>query len=147
MVVIETDIDDMTGEDFGALSRQLFAAGALDVSTTTGVGKKDRPMTWVRILGREDAEEILLTTLFDHSTTLGARVRTERRVARVRDVVEVDTAFGPILGKRVQGTTGERFFPESDACLAAANAAHVSLATVRDAAKAAFASALSAPVE
>lgn len=143
IVVIETHIDDMTGEDFGALTERLLSdGGAVDVSCVAATGKKGRPMTWVRVLCPVIHRAKTIDTLLTHSTTLGVRVRTDERCVRVRDAIEVQTPFGVISGKRVRDPNGhERFFPEADDCAAAARQASVSVADVRVAAAAAFAQA------
>lgn len=141
IVVIETHIDDMTGEDFGALTERLLKdGGAVDVSCVAAIGKKGRPMMWVRVLSPPGAREKTIDTLFSSSTTLGVRVRTDERWVRLRDAVEVETSYGRIRGKRVRDPSGhERFFPEADDCGRAAEVAGVSMAEVRLAAAAAFA--------
>lgn len=86
VAVIETNIDDATGETLGYLSEKLLRSGAKDVSLLSAVGKKGRPSTIVRVIaGLEDAERIALE-LMKETGSLGVRIQeTWRMVAERRE--------------------------------------------------------------
>jgi uncharacterized protein (TIGR00299 family) protein len=81
--VLETNIDDMTGEALGFLMDCLFEAGALDVTFASCVMKKSRPGTIISVLAKPDKVDALTRVLFERSSTVGLRIsKTERRYLR-----------------------------------------------------------------
>lgn len=93
-------LDDATGEEVGFLVEGLFAAGALDVWTTSLQMKKGRPGVGVAALARPGARAALEQVAFQRSPTLGLRWRrVERRVAR-RAILEVEVEGRRIRVKR-----------------------------------------------
>jgi uncharacterized protein (TIGR00299 family) protein len=90
VIEIKSNIDDMTGEDFGHLSKCLFDAGALDVSFIPCTMKKNRPGIIVAVLVKNDALDAVRKTLFAESSTIGFRETETRRLflRREESVVE-----------------------------------------------------------
>ncbi|MFC6495716.1 LarC family nickel insertion protein [Ancylobacter dichloromethanicus] len=81
VAVIEFDIDDMTGEEIGTASERLRAApGVLDVSVGSRLGKKGRPVASMRLLARPESMEAVARACFAQTSTIGLRVREERRL-------------------------------------------------------------------
>lgn len=111
LLEVEAHVDDMTGQDLGFLLEELLATAAVDVIVMPAVGKKGRPAQVVRALARPEDEDRLLDVLFSRSSTLGARVRLERRVRLLRDDVTVRTSAGVVRAKR---TSDGRLRPEHD---------------------------------
>jgi uncharacterized protein (TIGR00299 family) protein len=85
LVLMEANIDDMSGEALGFLMESLFAAGALDVTFTPCVMKKSRPGTIVAVLTGAEKLNALRETLFRRSTTIGFRETTVRRLSLRRE--------------------------------------------------------------
>lgn len=85
---LEFDVDDMTGEELALAGDRLRAlAGVLDVSIGTRFGKKGRPLSDFRVLVRERDVNAAMHACFTETSTLGVRVREDRRqVLRRRDV-------------------------------------------------------------
>jgi uncharacterized protein (TIGR00299 family) protein len=140
--VLETNLDDISGEVIGYTTSQLFAAGALDVYTTAIGMKKNRPGVKLTVLcGRADLEKIE-SILFRETTTLGVRRWEAQRHKLERSAHTVDTPFGKIAGKlrRLPGQPA-LFAPEYDDCARAAAEHGVPLQAVLDAANRAFNSA------
>lgn len=127
---VECHVDDMSGEDLGFLLEALLQGPAVDAIALPATGKKGRPAHVVRALARPDDEEAVLELLFSRSTTLGARVREERRVALVREEVVVETSLGPVRAKRTR-FGGERLRPEYDDLAGLARRHGVPLSEVR----------------
>lgn len=100
LVQIETNIDDMNPELYGAISERLFAAGALDVWTTAIGMKKGRPGVLLSVLGPHAREQILSDLLLQETTTLGVRVHTVHRHEAQRDFVTIETPYGAVPIKR-----------------------------------------------
>src|SRR4030088_1981296 len=94
VTLIETNIDDMAPNLVAALCEDLMEAGALDVSGTPALLKKERPGP--RTPGTSPPELVarLADHLLRHSTTLGVRVSTAQRVTAERRVIEVRTGLG-----------------------------------------------------
>lgn len=117
IVVLETNLDDVTAEVIGHCFERLLTAGALDVFSTAIQMKKNRPGVQLSVLCGEHKVTELESILFNETSTLGVRRYTAARTKLVRSAETVQTEWGPISGKRVtlsNGTT--RFSPEYEAC-------------------------------
>jgi uncharacterized protein (TIGR00299 family) protein len=136
IVLLETNLDDLPGESLGFAIEQLWAAGALDVSTAALSMKKNRPGVLLAVQCRPaDADEIT-DVLFHHTTALGIRRSTVSRVTLSRQSVTVETPFGPIAGVVATLPDGAtRFSPEYEACAAAARQHGAPLETIQQAAR------------
>lgn len=98
-VIVEANLDDLSPQLSAVLADRLREGGALDVWTTPVQMKKGRPGIVVSALVPADGIEALSAIFFRESTTLGVRItRVERRVLD-RELVSVETAFGPIRVK------------------------------------------------
>ncbi|MEO8745837.1 MAG: nickel pincer cofactor biosynthesis protein LarC [Candidatus Dormiibacterota bacterium] len=94
VTLIETNIDDMAPNLIAALCEELMAAGALDVSVTPTVMKKGRPGHLLTVMSEPGLVARLADDLLRHSTTLGVRLSTARRVIAQRRLIEVQTPLG-----------------------------------------------------
>ncbi len=99
VTVIETNIDDMAPNLIAALSEDLMALGALDVSILPAVMKKGRAGHLLVIMAAPDMVARLTDHVLRHSTTLGVRITKADRVIAERRVIEVRTAFGVARAK------------------------------------------------
>jgi hypothetical protein len=92
LVVLETNIDDMTAEHLAFVVNKLLREGATDAWITPIVMKKGRPAHTLHCLCRCDLSETLLGIIFRHCTTLGVRVsQSFSRVSLRRRIVRVQT--------------------------------------------------------
>jgi uncharacterized protein (DUF111 family) len=91
LILMEANIDDMSGEALGFLMESLFTDGALDVTFTPCVMKKSRPGTIVSVLTGAAKLNVLRETLFRRSTTIGFRETTVRRLSLKREEERPDT--------------------------------------------------------
>ena len=138
-VVLEANIDDMTGELAAHALQNLLASGALDAWATPIVMKKGRPALTLSLICERAAEPRLAEALLRETNTIGVRHTPVSRTERPRRVVEVSTEFGVIPLKVSEGPYGPaRVKPEFDACAAAAQAAGVPVGSVIAAALAAY---------
>src|SRR5207244_8337286 len=96
LLMIETNIDDMSPQLFGYVIDRAFELGALDCYLTQTQMKKNRPGLLLSILCRPDEREKFLQMLFAETTTIGARSYEVMRRALARETVRVETRFGPI---------------------------------------------------
>jgi uncharacterized protein (TIGR00299 family) protein len=99
MWVIETNLDDVTGEVVGYLCERLFAAGAADVYTTAIQMKKNRPGVLVSAIAPLAAVPAVEAALFAESTTFGVRRYAVARSILDREHVEVATEHGTVRVK------------------------------------------------
>jgi uncharacterized protein (TIGR00299 family) protein len=100
LVLMEANIDDMTGEALGFLMEKLFDAGALDVSFSPLTMKKSRPGTLVSVLGRPENLDLLRESFFRHSTTIGFKESPVNRVFLKRGEESLDLeGLGKIRAK------------------------------------------------
>jgi len=111
--VIEANIDDATPQVLGYALERLLDAGALDVTLTSVLMKKNRPGTLLRVIGRPADQEILCATLLAETPTLGLRIYNAERRVKERRFEEVD-----VFGQRVKIKVAEdgTFAPEYDDC-------------------------------
>lgn len=140
IVLLETNLDDATGEIVGHCVGQLWKAGALDVTTSPLQMKKDRPGVLLCVQCRPTDAERLAQIIFRETTTLGLRRSTRERLTLPRQTVSVATPWGDVAGiaaKLPDGTV--RFSPEYTSCSQIADRNQVSLSEVDAAARRAFA--------
>jgi len=139
VAVIETNIDDASPQVYEVVMERLFDAGALDVYLTPIQMKKSRPATLLSVICEPGLVETLSAIIFDETTSIGLRIDTRRRMCLDREMVTVETEFGPI-GVKVARKDGEiaNIGPEYEDCKAAAAKHSVPFKRVRDAAVIAF---------
>jgi pyridinium-3,5-bisthiocarboxylic acid mononucleotide nickel chelatase len=120
-VVVESNLDDMTGELAGHAIDILLAAGAVDAWATPITMKKGRPALMLSALAPAAAAENVAAAMLRETPTLGVRFRPVSRTERPREMIMVETSFGPIPVKRSDGGFGPPIAkPEFDACAKAA---------------------------
>jgi uncharacterized protein (TIGR00299 family) protein len=73
MVILETNIDDVTGEVIGRAVERLMSQGARDVTVTPVYMKKNRPGHIITVIARKDDAEELAQVLIAETGTLGVR--------------------------------------------------------------------------
>lgn len=144
IVLLETNLDDATGEAIGHATELLWRAGALDVATTPLAMKKNRPGVLLAVQCRPADAEPLAAIVFRETTALGLRRSTLERMTLPRRQVTIETPLGPIAGIVATLPDGsKRFSPEYEACAKLAGARSLPLETVQNAARQAFVEAIS----
>ena len=138
LLMIETNIDDMSPQLFGHVMDRALELGALDCFLTQTQMKKNRPGMMVSILCRPPDREKFLEMLFAETTTIGARSYEVSRRALARETVRVETAFGPIDVKVAQTNGHVKAMPEFEQCRAAAEKSGVAVREVQEAASVAY---------
>lgn len=134
--LLETNLDDTSGEVIGHTAALLAEAGALDVYTTAIQMKKNRPGVMISVLCDTANVEAIESILFCETTTLGVRRQQVGRRKLQRTSHAVDTDWGAIEGKLARlpdGTT--RFSPEYESCAQVARQQGVPLSVVYEAAR------------
>lgn len=100
VVVLEANVDDVTGEILGTTLGALLSSGALDAWVTPVTGKKGRPAHVVSVLCEPGSAALLRRVLADETGTLGIRETTGRRWPSTREFASVDVDGHPIRVKR-----------------------------------------------
>jgi hypothetical protein len=120
-VVLEANIDDMSGELAGHAIAQILAAGALDAWALPSTMKKGRPGIVLSALAETGSADTIAAVILRETSTLGVRHIASTRTERPRKLIEVNTVYGPIPVKISEGPFGPAVVkPEFDACVAAA---------------------------
>jgi uncharacterized protein (TIGR00299 family) protein len=117
VLLVETNIDDMSAELLGYVQERLFAAGAADVWFTPVFMKKNRPATMLSLLCAVEREEAVVRVLLEETSTLGVRVREVRRHEAQRETFDFESSLGPACVK-VKRLSGKKALvsPEYEAC-------------------------------
>ena len=97
--VLETNLDDISGELVGYCTARLWELGVLDVFTTAIQMKKNRPGVKLTVLCRPADAPAVEDVLFRETTTLGVRRWMAARAVLRREPHTVTTPWGPVEGK------------------------------------------------
>ncbi len=137
--LLETNIDDITGEMVGSVTEALLENGALDVFSTSIYMKQNRPAIQLSVLCAPADSEKLERLIFEKGVTFGIRKQILQRSKLARRFVTVETAFGPIAIKLglLDGTVVNAK-PEFADCAAAAKKHKTFAKAISDAALAAY---------
>lgn len=121
VVVLETNVDDMSPQLLGYVFDRLLSAGALDVYVTNVFMKKNRPAQMISVICRRHDAAGLENILFRETTTIGIRKTACERRTLPREIHTVVTPWGEIRVKvaRVDGGL-LKYIPEYEDCRAAA---------------------------
>ena len=117
--VIQCNIDDMPGEMLSALIPNLLKKGALDVTCTPCMMKKNRQAFTLEVICHESELKSLSKTLLTETSTFGVRYQTWNRFKLDRKFQKVTTEYGEVTVK--VGLIDEQIIkisPEFDSCLA-----------------------------
>jgi pyridinium-3,5-bisthiocarboxylic acid mononucleotide nickel chelatase len=117
LVLLETNLDDATGETLGYAQEMLFGLGALDVWHTPIQMKKNRPGVLLAALVPQDLESAAVELILRETPTLGVRTRPVERYVADRENAEVDTDLG-VVRVKVKSLSGRPISvsPEFDDC-------------------------------
>jgi hypothetical protein len=99
VVLLETNLDDVTGEVLGYVQEMLFSLGALDVWHTSIQMKKNRPGIILSALVPQSLEGAAVELILRETPTLGIRTRPVERYVAGRESVEVNTELGTVQVK------------------------------------------------
>ena len=138
VLLLEANIDDMSGELVAPLFDALADAGAVDVWSSPILMKKGRPALQISALAPPEAAPAVERAFFRNSTTLGLRRRRLERVVLARSFIKVETRYGGVRAK-LAALDGEVLgaHPEFEDCRRLATRARVPVREVVAAAAAA----------
>jgi uncharacterized protein (TIGR00299 family) protein len=113
VILLSTDLDDLSPEYLDPLREALFAAGALDVQVWATQMKKGRTGFRIEVTVPPAEADEVAAALFRHSTTSGLRRQVAERVTLARRELEVTSADGTAVRVKVlEGPDGPRVKPE-----------------------------------
>ena len=139
VTVLETAVDDLNPQVIAYVTGQAFQLGAFDVMCTPVFMKKNRPGTLITVLTDREHAPQLEDLLFRETSTLGLRIREERRRCLDRRIETITTPWGEVRikigmrsGREVQAS------PEFEDCRQIAEARKVPLKQVIESAMRAY---------
>jgi uncharacterized protein (TIGR00299 family) protein len=128
IVVLETQIDDLSPQAIGYLYEPLFAAGALDVFTQPIGMKKSRLGVLLSVVCHPHQADACEAILFRETTTLGVRRLMQQRSILPRTIQTVETPYGAVrikVTERGSYTAIGNGHPEYEDCVRLAQTANV----------------------
>ncbi len=135
VLVIEAALDDLNPQVMAYVTEHALKLGALDAMLTPVFMKKNRSGTLLTVLSDRIHAPALQELILRETSTLGLRIREERRICLERRHVSVSTKWGAVRVK--VGYRGERVMnvaPEFEDCRAVAESLSVPVKRVLEAA-------------
>ena len=86
--ILETNLDDVSGEVIANTIEKLMENGAKDVTVSQAITKKGRPTQLVSVICDSKNTNSLLNILINETRTLGVRIRTSERYVVPRKILE-----------------------------------------------------------
>jgi len=86
--ILETNLDDVSGEVIANTIEKLMENGAKDVSVSQAITKKGRPTQLISVICDSKNTNSLLNILINETRTLGVRIRTSERYLVPRKILE-----------------------------------------------------------
>ncbi len=117
VVVLETNLDDMSPEALPRVLEFALAAGALDAYLTPVLMKKGRPGHLLTVLAPEERASGIAEVIFRETSTFGIRRTLSSRWKLARSQQEIESPWGPLrvkVGDLGDGTL--RVAPEYESC-------------------------------
>jgi len=131
IAILEANLDDLNPQVFGYVMDRALEEGALDAFGIPVQMKKNRPGMLLTVLARPEDADRLAKLLFTETTTLGVRMREEKRQALRRRSITVNTPWGEVRMKiaNLNGSVSN-YAPEYEDCRRIAVEQHVPLKSV-----------------
>lgn len=135
ITVIETNIDDCSGEVIGSLFKTL-EPHALDFFITAVTAKKNRPAMHLTILCEHRETDTIADILFRHTSTAGMRYHRSDRMVMDRHMESVEVSGEKVNVKVLSFGDIKKYSPEWDDCVRAGEKLGCAPSIVYDTAKA-----------
>ena len=107
--LLETNLDDCTGENLGYVMEKLLDEGENDVFYTPIYMKKNRPAYKLSVICKESDKGRLESIIFRNTTSIGIRTVLMERDILERESLSFNTDFGPVRVK-VTSFDGEKSY-------------------------------------
>lgn len=108
--VLETNVDDCSGEQLGYAIECLMKAGALDASCFPIYMKKQRPAYMLQVICKKEKQEQLEDVIFRETTSIGLRRYEEKRRILPRTFREVRLKDGHKVKIKICEHHGQNFY-------------------------------------
>jgi len=112
--VLETNVDDCSGEQLGYVIEHLLAAGAKDASCFPIFMKKHRPAYMLQVLCGKEMIPLMESIIFQETTSIGLRKYEDARTILSRKFETVDTKLGKAIVKVCSHKEQMFYYPEYD---------------------------------
>ena len=117
--VLETNVDDVSGEILGNMIEKIMNCGAKDVTISSAITKKGRPTNLVSVICDSHSMNEIIDLLVSETGTLGVRVRTSERFTVPRTIEKIpitiqDSIFQVRCKISYDGASIKNFKIESD---------------------------------
>jgi len=116
--ILETNVDDVSGEVLGNMIEKIMTHGAKDVTISSAITKKGRPTNLVSVICDSDTMNSIMDLLVTETGTLGVRIRTSERYIVPRAVktlsVNIQGQSFDVRYKTRDLNNGSHFKIESD---------------------------------
>ena len=138
IAIIETNIDDRTGEELGYAMQRIIDNGALDVSLIPTIGKKGRPSNVLKVITNLSKSEFFSDLVMRETGTLGVRVYPMSRFIQMRENLKANITIKnndeEIDVKVVKSESGEiiQFKPEFDQIVRLSEKYKINLIELKD---------------
>lgn len=98
---VETDVDDMSPEEWEAALEKIYAAGALEAHITPRIMKRGRPGAGLTVLARAEKLQAVIQVILCHTTSIGLRYYPVTRAVLERSEYLANTRYGAVRVKMV----------------------------------------------
>ena len=132
MWILESNIDDCSGEMLGFAMELLLEAGASDVWYTPVYMKKNRPAYMLSVLCREEKVKELEELVFIQTTTIGIRKYPVERTVMNRRIEQVETDHGTAKVKVCEYEGRVFYYPEYESVTAICRKTDIDFQSVYD---------------
>ncbi len=102
----QAQLDDASAEDLAFLIEELRTAGAVEVFSQPVQMKKGRPGTLITVLAHPELAQPLREVWWRLGSSLGVRESLQQRWVLPREIVSLDTPWGPVRIKRSRRPDG-----------------------------------------
>ncbi|NYZ78582.1 DUF111 family protein [Candidatus Micrarchaeota archaeon] len=110
--MLETNLDDISGEILGYTAERLMSEGAKDVCFVPIIAKKGRPGFILQVICEKEYSKKLASIIMEETGTLGVRETIFKKHIAEREVREVGTKFGKVKVKISKTPNSPRIKPE-----------------------------------
>jgi uncharacterized protein (DUF111 family) len=139
IVQLDTNIDDMNPQLYDQVMTHLFDAGALDITLTPTMMKRNRPGIIVSVVAWPQDLQVLTNILLSETTTLGVRIQELERAIVPRRIQSVRLPHGSVQVKIAELGNGRvKITPEYRDCAALADRSKQPVQTIIDLARQRF---------
>ncbi|MCL1859491.1 MAG: nickel pincer cofactor biosynthesis protein LarC [Oscillospiraceae bacterium] len=135
ITIIETNIDDCPAEILAYTMEKLLKEGANDVFFTPVYMKKNRPAVKLTVLCKKELTDKLSKIILSETTTIGIRMREEKRICLERKSDFIKTVYGDLKVKEIEFDGERKIMPEYEDAKKLAENANVPLYKIYDSVK------------